>query len=177
MLISELIIRQANESDAALIADISRETFYDSFAEQNSPEDMELFMEQQFNTALLMEELFDRANIFFLVFYKEEPAGYIKLKPGTHPALANPHHAIEICRFYARKNMIGKGVGKAMMLHAMYYAKEKKCTTIWLGVWEHNQRAIDFYSAFGFKKFSEHDFVLGKDVQKDWLMMKILGNQ
>jgi ribosomal protein S18 acetylase RimI-like enzyme len=174
---NEIKIRRAIEEDAALIADISRETFYDSFAEQNTAEDMELFMEQQFSTSLLMDELFDTSNLFFLVFCEEEPAGYIKLKPGTHADLDDANHAIEICRFYARKHLIGKGIGKAMMLHAVQYARTAAYKTIWLGVWEHNQRAIDFYKSFGFQKFSEHDFVLGKDVQRDWLMMRKVSSQ
>ncbi len=169
---NEIIIRQANEADAALIASLSRETFYDTFAEHNTPEDMELFMEQQFSASELMKEVVDPSNLFFLAFYKEEPAGYFKLKPGSNTDLTNTDKAIEICRLYARKNMIGKGIGKAMMMYALEYAVTTHYKTIWLGVWEHNKRAIDFYYSFGFQKFSEHDFILGKDVQRDWLMAR-----
>lgn len=169
---TETTIRQATESDAELVAAISRETFCDSFAENNTAENMQLFLDGPFSTPLLMAELSDPDCIFFLIYHKEEPAGYIKLKPGKHPELMVAGKAIEICRFYARKHMIGKGIGKAMMQHAIAYAKENNYTTIWLGVWEQNQRAINFYHSFDFKKFSEHDFVLGRDVQRDWLMMK-----
>jgi len=169
---TEITIRQATEADAALIAAISRETFCDSFAENNTAEDMQLFLDGPFSTPLLMAELSHPDCIFFLIYHKEEPAGYIKLKPGKHTELKGTDNAIEICRFYDRKHMIGKGIGKAMMQHAIAYAKEKKYTTIWLGVWEKNQRAISFYNSFDFKKFSEHDFVLGRDVQRDWLMMR-----
>jgi diamine N-acetyltransferase len=169
---SGLQIRRATEQDAALIAEISRETFYDSFAAQNTAEDMALFMEQQFATELLIKEVADKANIFFLTFSGDTPAGYSKLKPGTHPDLTDSVTALEICRFYARKPFIGKGVGKAMMQYAIQYAEENRYHAVWLGVWEHNKRAIDFYQSFGFRKFSEHDFVLGNDVQRDWLMRK-----
>ena len=49
-------------------------------------------------------------------------------------------------------------------------AKAKNRDYIWLGVWERNFKAIKFYERFGFKKFGEHEFVLGDDVQTDWLM-------
>lgn len=169
---SEIRIRLANETDAALIASLSRETFYDTFAEHNTPEDMELFMEQQFSTPELMKEVADSSNLFFLAFHEEEPTGYIKLKPGGHTDLSDTDKAIEISRLYARKSMIGKGVGKAMMMYAVQYASINHYKTIWLGVWEHNKRAIGFYHSFGFQKFSEHDFILGKDVQRDWLMRR-----
>lgn len=171
---TEVVIRQATEKDAALIASISRETFRDTFAEQNTPDNMEQFMEKQFSTAMLMEELFDPLNVFFLAFSDNEPVGYVKMKPGAHAELPDTVNAIEICRLYARKKMIGKGVGKSMMMHAVQYANDRMFKTIWLGVWEHNKRAIEFYRAFGFEKFSAHDFVLGTDVQRDWLMMKLL---
>lgn len=170
---NKINIRRATEKDASLIAEISRETFYDSFAEQNTPEDMELFMEQQFSASRLIEELYDASNIFFLAYSEEEPVGYIKMKQGAHADLTDVSQAIEICRFYARKHLIGKGIGRAMMLYAIQYAQTADYKTIWLGVWEHNKRAIDFYRSFGFQKFSEHDFVLGTDVQRDWLMKRV----
>jgi ribosomal protein S18 acetylase RimI-like enzyme len=51
-------------------------------------------------------------------------------------------------------------------------AIELKKEIIWLGVWEKNTKAISFYSKWGFIKFAEHPFVLGDDIQNDWLMKK-----
>jgi ribosomal protein S18 acetylase RimI-like enzyme len=71
-------------------------------------------------------------------------------------------------------NSIGKGIGKALMLKCIEIAREKKSDVLWLGVWENNQRAIDFYTKWGFEKFSTHIFMLGDDPQTDWLMKKEL---
>ena len=70
------------------------------------------------------------------------------------------------------EHSIGKGVGSALMNKCIDIAREKDYHTVWLGVWEHNHRAIEFYTRWGFEKFAEHDFILGNDVQKDWLMKK-----
>jgi ribosomal protein S18 acetylase RimI-like enzyme len=51
---------------------------------------------------------------------------------------------------------------------------DSKKTLVWLGVWEFNPRAIKFYTRYGFKKVGVHPFVLGNDVQNDWLMAKIV---
>ena len=67
---------------------------------------------------------------------------------------------------------IGKGVGKKLMEASIDIAKEKGKKALWLGVWENNQRAIDFYTKWGFQKFSEHAFMLGNEIQTDWLMKK-----
>jgi ribosomal protein S18 acetylase RimI-like enzyme len=53
-------------------------------------------------------------------------------------------------------------------------AREKNKQLIWLGVWEHNERALAFYLKWGFERFGEHIFMLGDDTQTDWLMKKEL---
>jgi ribosomal protein S18 acetylase RimI-like enzyme len=65
-------------------------------------------------------------------------------------------------------------VGKLLMQESITIGREKGKDIIWLGVWEKNQRAINFYSSWGFEKFGECDFLLGDDMQRDWLMKKKL---
>ena len=51
-------------------------------------------------------------------------------------------------------------------------AVAKTLDTVWLGVWEHNPKAIEFYKRCGFEVFDKHIFVLGNDPQNDLLMRK-----
>ncbi len=164
-----IIITTAAISDAELIADMSRQTFFDTFAKHNTQEDMDKFLSTQFTKKQLIAEVGADGNTFLLAYHNNIPAGYIFIKNNTHhtfPAANN----LEICRLYASQAFIGKGIGKALMNAAIDIARSSSKENIWLGVWEHNQRAIDFYTAFGFQKFSEHDFILGDDIQRDWLM-------
>ena len=167
-------IRKALKSDAALIADMSRETFYDSFADSNTKEDMDKFMNEQFRKDDLIKEVETNDGIFFLAYDEGQPLGYVRMRDGDHYKEFGTKTSIEIVRIYAVKSAIGKGVGKALMKECIDTAKELNRQIIWLGVWEHNQRAIDFYTKWGFEKFGRHDFVLGSDVQTDLLMMKVL---
>ncbi len=113
-------------------------------------------------------------NYFFLVFENDTPVGYMKMRDGnSHSELAGIN-VIEIARIYAVQSSIGKGVGKLMIQESINFAVAKKKELIWLGVWEHNKRAIDFYTKWGFEKFSSHVFKLGNDNQTDWLMKKKL---
>ncbi len=166
-----IFIRHATTGDAALIADLSRQTFYDTFAAQNRPEDMALFLEQQFTRDALMEEVGAPGNTFLLAYDGAEVAGYARLREGAAPLGGNVA-ALEIARLYVVKSSIGKGVGKVLMQACINMAKEKGKKMVWLGVWENNERAIAFYTQWGFEKFSEQPFVLGYDVQTDWLMKK-----
>lgn len=170
-----LTIRLATPDDAEIIAEFSRRTFFETFASSNSKEDMEKFMEEQFSKQLLMEEVGSKSNIFFIAFEQEDKlAGYVRLRENNNPPELLARNAIEIARIYTAKHLIGKGVGKLLMQKSIDTALQKKINTIWLGVWEHNQRAIDFYHKWGFEKFGTHLFVLGNDAQTDWLMKKTL---
>ncbi len=166
-----LIIKEASIDDAELIADMSRETFYETFIADNSKEDMDKFMTEQFTREALIQEVGATGNIFFLAYVDDKPAGYARLRNKESHELPN---SIEIARLYAATNMIGKGVGKALMEACIATATRLNKKLIWLGVWEKNERAIRFYLKFGFEKFSEHDFLLGNDLQRDWMMKKEL---
>jgi ribosomal protein S18 acetylase RimI-like enzyme len=169
-----LSIRIAAKKDAALIADLSRKTFYETFDVFNTKEDMDKFMNEQFTHDALMNEVGAEGNIFLLAFDDELPVGYARMRENNNPPELQSKNAMEISRIYADSNSIGKGVGKTLMEKCIAIAKEKNKEIIWLGVWEKNERAIDFYHKWGFEKFSEHPFILGNDIQTDWLLKKNL---
>lgn len=170
----EITIRAATKKDAELIADISRQTFYETFAAHNTKQDMDKFMSIQFAKEKLIAELSDPENIFFLAFGEDQVAGYLKLRDGQNPEQLQDFAAIEIVRIYSVTSMIGKGVGKLLMQTSIDEAIKRNKEVLWLGVWEKNQRAIEFYTKWGFEKFGEHDFILGNDIQTDWLMKKTI---
>ena len=170
----QLEIRHAKPGDAEIIAALSRSTFYETFAPQNTREDMDKFMNEQFTREKLMEEVGAAGNIFLLASIGDEVVGYTRLRETTNPLLIHNGPAIEIARIYAVQKNIGKGVGGALMQQCINVALQKNARVIWLGVWEKNQKAIAFYTKWGFEKFNEHVFMLGNDAQTDWLMKKVL---
>ncbi len=169
-----LNIKMATNADAELIADMSRKTFYETFVSQNTKENMDKFMNESFTKEALMKEVGEPGNIFLLAYDEKEPAGYVRMRENNNPPELGNRNSIEIARIYAATNAIGKGVGKTLMQKCIEIAQEKKKDVLWLGVWEKNNRAIDFYIKWGFEKFSTHIFMLGDDPQTDWLMKKEL---
>ena len=165
-------IRFAGADDADLIAEISRQTFYDTFAAQNSKEDMDIHMAQYYAVEKIQAELGDPCNIFLLAYDDDRVAGYAKLNEHIKEESNSLEKPIEIERIYSIKEMIGKGVGKKLMEECLVKAREKDKRVIWLGVWEINNRAIEFYTRWGFEKFGEHNFPVGNDPQTDWLMKR-----
>ena len=171
---SDVIVREATKKDAALIADLSRKTFYETFASQNTKENMETFMNEQFTLEKLRQEVGEENNFFLVAERYGEAVGYARLREGGNPKELQDLPAIEIARIYSVQSLIGKGVGRALMQKCIELAGERGKQVIWLGVWEQNHHAISFYEKWGFEIFAEHDFVLGNDVQKDWLMKRMI---
>jgi len=167
-----LVIREATVADAKLIADISHQTFYETFVASNKKEDMDKFLNQQFTKGRLMMEVGAKGNIFLLACDGNDVAGYVKIRDERVPLSLGKVDALEIARLYAMSNQIGKGVGSFLMQACIDVATEKSKEWLWLGVWEKNQRAIEFYTRWGFEKFDETDFLLGDAMQRDWLMKR-----
>jgi diamine N-acetyltransferase len=169
---SNIRIRKAGLADAALIAELSQETFFTSMGPFNSKENMEVFMKRTFSREKLMAEVGAEKLDFFLGYIENKAVGYVKLKEGEPPGLLDGLKAIEISRIYVLPEAIGKGLGHALMQSSLDFAQGKGKDLVWLGVWEHNRKAIGFYEKWGFERFGEHLFMLGNDPQTDWLMKK-----
>jgi ribosomal protein S18 acetylase RimI-like enzyme len=129
-------------------------------------------MKEQFSTRLLMEEVGAPGSTFLLAHCMDEAVGYVRLRENNNPSELGGLQTLEIARIYVMQKMIGKGIGKKLMEESINVARNKGKHYVWLGVWEKNYSAIDFYRAWGFKKFGSHPFLVGDDLQTDWLMIK-----
>lgn len=174
MTTQQITLRLATRRDAELISAFSRKTFYDTFAPFNTRNDMDIFLNEQFTKASLIREVGIPTNTFYLAYAGDNLAGYVKLRQSESPAALKEFTTLEIARIYADRQMIGRGVGKLLMQCSIDVARQLNKQVIWLAVWEKNQRAFDFYKSWGFEIFGEQVFLLGADLQKDWMMKKQL---
>jgi diamine N-acetyltransferase len=172
----DLNIRKAKIEEAESLAEMAWNSFYDTFHDhpKNAPEDLKSYMDQAFTAEAFAAEIADPEVGYFVAEIENEIAGYVKLKQNSDEEGISGENPIELCRLYAAHKFIGQGVGKALMLHSLEFAKEHGHDTIWLGVWEYNYNAQKFYTKFGFEKCGEHVFQLGSDPQIDWLMERPL---
>jgi len=165
-------IKPATAADVLPLQQISIVTFTDTYAVYNTPENMRLFIDANYNTQQLLNELADPAQQYYLTYLGDELVGYIKLRTTENPPeLAGKKH-IEVERIYVLPMYKGRYIGKQMIEHALAIAREKQYEVLWLGVWDQNTSAQAFYTKQGFTIFGEHAFVLGNDHQRDWLMKK-----
>ncbi|MCU0354271.1 MAG: GNAT family N-acetyltransferase [Cytophagales bacterium] len=168
-------VYQPTIADAALLADLGRRTFEQAFAAQNTPENMAAYLSVAYTTEQLEKELREENSVFYVAAANGTPVGYAKIHKDCWPddesvSVAGP--CVEINRLYVLQDSIGTGVGKLLMETCLQAARQQGYRTVWLGVWEHNARAIAFYRKWGFETFGSHIFQLGDDAQTDLLMKR-----
>ncbi|MDQ6785882.1 MAG: GNAT family N-acetyltransferase [Acidobacteriota bacterium] len=170
--------RFADAADAETLARIGWQSFDEAFADHpaNHPDDMRIYMDEAFSVETIAADLQAPDTIYLIAEIEQKAVGYAKLKTGSREAGVAGEKPIELCRLYSLDEFIGKGVGRALMLKSFQLAEEKSCDVFWLGVWEFNFRAQEFYKKFGFEKCGEHIFRLGTDPQTDWIMQKKFKN-
>lgn len=178
--IAPLVIRQATPSDAHALAVFAAEAFVDTFGADNTPEDMTSYLGTAFGEAQQLAELGDAACTVLLAERDGALAGYAMLRDDALPgggSSAQLSNAIEIARLYAGKRWIGTGVGATLMQSCLGRAAARGREWIWLGVWEHNARAIAFYARWGFADVGSQHFQLGADLQTDRIMARRIAAQ
>jgi ribosomal protein S18 acetylase RimI-like enzyme len=165
-------IRQATVEDTDVLVQIARKSFFGAFAHlpENSPEVLKSYMDKTYTSEAFSAEMADVDVIYFVSEIEGKLIGYAKLKQNSRKEGVMGGNPIELCRLYNLQEFIGNGVGKASLLKCFEFAGENRHDTIWLGVWEDNTSAINFYCKFGFEKCGEHVFQLSEDPQADWLM-------
>jgi ribosomal protein S18 acetylase RimI-like enzyme len=163
-------VRVANANDAKLLSALGGKTFYDTFRQYHSEEDMQLYLKKAYNEEQIAANL-QNPQIHYALLEDEngEAIGYIKLLlDGTHAKLTGTQ--IELEKIYVLKDKIGGGAGLKLMQYAIEYSKEHGYEILFLGVWEENKRAVDFYKTAGFEVFDTRTFQLGETLCDDFLM-------
>lgn len=167
-------ITRVNLADAEALLHLSRKTFFDAFAHLNNAADMEAYASKAFTLKRYEKELSNPDSQFYFAVVGNTIAGYIKLNYNTAQTELQDPNALEVERIYILQEYQGKQIGKHLLDFAIQTAIDKKLKYIWLGVWEHNNKAISFYKSKGFTQFGSHPFLLGTDEQTDILMRKEL---
>ncbi|MFT3749741.1 MAG: GNAT family N-acetyltransferase [Agriterribacter sp.] len=165
-------IIEVTTEDIDKLRNIGIQTFAETFSESNTHDNMKKYLDENFSVEKLTAELNNKDSSFYFSMFENRVIGYLKLNFGTSQTELKDNAAVEIERIYVLKAFHGKNVGHMLYQKALQVAGKKNARYIWLGVWENNIRAIQFYKKNGFVEFNKHIFRLGNDKQTD-IMMKL----
>jgi ribosomal protein S18 acetylase RimI-like enzyme len=154
---------------------MGRKSFLEAFTANNKIENVYAYLDEAFTLSQFQKEYLNPSSKFFIIKSEGRIVGFTKVN--LDPAQTDIHdpESLEIARLYVLEEYLGIGFGKKLLEKAFTFAKLKGLKYVWLGVWEHNARAIKFYEKNGFAKFSTHPFPFGDEIQTDWLMKKDIG--
>ncbi len=161
---------KVEEHQLAVLQEISRVTFIETYAQANTEADMQAYLAAHFSIEQLQKELQNPASYLYFIQIDKQVVGYLKLNVGEAQTEPQEVAALEIERIYILKSHQGKQLGQRLHEKAVQIAKQKKVNYLWLGVWEKNPKAIGFYQRMGFVAYDKHIFKLGDDLQTDLLM-------
>jgi len=167
-------ITNVSLEDFETIQTIGQQTFSETFADSNSADDMNKYMQENFSEQKVKNELNNPGSKFFIAWENEIPVGYLKVNTGKAQTELQDDASLEIERIYVKKSHHGKKVGQLLYDKALETALLQNKSYLWLGVWEENPRAIRFYEKNGFVAFDKHLFKVGNDEQTDIMMKKTL---
>jgi ribosomal protein S18 acetylase RimI-like enzyme len=175
--IPDSTIRYGRVEDAALLSELGARTFAETFADENTPEDLAAYTAASFSIAQVTAELEDPASVFLIAELNGTAAGYAKLRDGEPEECIEGANPIELVRIYVSRDWLGRGVGEQLMRACIDQARQMGHETIWLGVWERNERAQAFYRKWNFRTVGEHIFRLGSDLQRDLVMERSITDE
>ncbi|MDE3059289.1 MAG: GNAT family N-acetyltransferase [Bacteroidota bacterium] len=165
-------IQRAALADIEQLRHIGRQTFLEAFSGENTADNMQKYVADNFNINKLTDEIRNTNSEFYFATLDTNAVGYLKINVGQAQSELKDDNALEIERIYVLQEFWRKGVGQILIDKALQIAAQRQADYAWLGVWEKNSRAISFYKKNGFTEFGRHIFKLGEDVQTD-IMMKL----
>jgi GNAT superfamily N-acetyltransferase len=163
-------IRPAVRADAAILAELGARTFRDAFAADNSIANMEAFLGAHYRPELQLAELEDPRNLYLLAEVSGVPAGFALLSDKPCEQGVSGARPLSLARLYVDRPFLGAKVGAALMRRCLEEARARGHDVLWLGVWEHNDRARAFYARWGFAEVGEMIFPVGSDPQRDLVL-------
>ncbi|MCP4688178.1 MAG: GNAT family N-acetyltransferase [Desulfobacterales bacterium] len=179
---SKITIRRAGVEDADLLTDLGVKTFMEAFGSRMAASDIRAHVAATYSEERLASELAEPRSIFLIASVAgeiageigeeigEEIGGYARMRPDARPDCIEDPAALELVRFYALKKFWGRGLGPVLMKTCRETARREGYSTMWLSSWKQNDRANAFYGKWGFEAVGEQLFVVGEDVQEDFIL-------
>jgi ribosomal protein S18 acetylase RimI-like enzyme len=153
-------IIKANAEDFQLLADIGKISFIESHGSSANEEVIEMYIKEKFNYDVFKEELSSPENIYHIIFYGNQPAGYSKIiLNSSHPGIP-VKNVTKLERIYLLKEFYSLKLGAELFEFNLKLSKQQNQDGMWLFVWKENHRAISFYKKNKFKIIGSYDFKL-----------------
>lgn len=173
-MVSIYSIRRASLEDAPILAALGAQTFRETFETLCSSEDLADFLASAYGDAIQRTELSDPSRPALVLEAEGRPVGFAQLRMGHREPCVTGSRPVELQRIYVLREAHGSGYGAALMEASVELARSWRADVLWLGVWEHNDKALAFYARHGFREAGDHVFQIGQQVDRDLILVRDL---
>ena len=166
------IIRAATTADIPALSALGARTFTETFGADNTPDDLAEFLRVTWAPSIQADEFADPALHYLVADAAGELVAFALLRTGDAPACVPDGNAVELKRIYVVQSLHGSGLAQRLLAAAIAAAHAHSSSAMYLGVWERNARAIQFYQRQGFSAVGDTIFTVGSDPQRDIVMYR-----
>jgi diamine N-acetyltransferase len=151
-------IIKATEKDTTVLVTLATTTFIQSHGHSAPAADINNYIAEKYNEAVLNEELNDPQNIYHIIYHNEKPAGYSKINFNQAYENSAVQNITKLERIYILQEFYNLKLGLALLQYNIELAKQNQQTGLWLYVWKENTRAFNFYTKAGFIIIGSYNF-------------------
>ncbi|MFZ4800326.1 MAG: GNAT family N-acetyltransferase [Bacteroidia bacterium] len=155
-------IIKAQEKDCQLLTDIGKISFIESHGSSASSNDINQYVNTKYSNEVFKNELSNTKNIYHLIHYQDQPAGYSKIILNKKFANIQLENVTKLERLYLLKEFYNLKLGLELLNYNIEIAKQNNQIGMWLFVWKENQKAFNFYKKMGFEIIGDYDFKISK---------------
>ena len=171
---STIQIRPATLHDAAPLATLATTVFSSTYGAMIPPDTLQKHLEEQLSIDALKVDLSHSSSHYLAASHNKTVIGFSKLSPTYQPSTLRSTNSIEMVKLYVANAYHGFGVGAKLMKRSLSEARELGYESIWLCVWQENERAIAFYRKWGFEQVGTMEILVGDVVFDDLVLEKRL---
>jgi len=169
-----ILYQTPTTEDGEPLSAMARRSFAATFASVIDPPELAVYLDQAYGPAgQMIRDLADPAIDWRMASADGVPIGYIKLSGMTLPHRAAAG-AMEIRQLYVDQDWHGRGIADSLMDWAIDLARTRGASELYLAVFDHNLRAVRFYSRHGFSKVGRFDFRTGDQIHDDGIWKRAL---
>lgn len=164
-------------SEASRLSEFAKDNFDKTYGPLCRAADVDAYMASELSPTSLLRVLTNPTSWVFAAVVDDEWVGYAQVQLAPLPedviSLQTPSLSttpMELSRFYVVRKCHGTDVAQQMLGIVLAHAELQGSETLWLSVWQENARAIAFYKKWGFSAIGATKFLMGEDLQDDFIM-------
>jgi len=154
-----ITVRKATTTDAATVALIARITFREAFGHiWTNKAVLKNYLATTFSVSKIKRSIQKENNVFWVAFADDLPVAYAKLKKCSPYENLSDTMPAQLQKIYVLNDFIGYTIGEKIQNEIFAEVKTHNIKTLWLAVWDGNDKAIRFYEKHGFHKETKYHY-------------------